>query len=205
MACGSYWTRHIVNLSNKLTGGTIDDPRWLWNRFCIAYKTSEYDPEIQGSALQDQLAFARRLGLIDASYRISVSDIELAKTNIKIALKKWHFILTGSKKINWKATRASKDKVAVMGIGSAHIVAICWYNEQYLLIQQSSGDEGYDKGWMYLKWDDIGCLFSMYGVIDRGLPSTMQKIAQLIEEKKKTMWYWVKFINGRNKMWRRPK
>lgn len=42
---------------------------------------------------------------------------------------------------------------------------------------------------MYLKWEDVGALFSVYAIIDRALPTTLNKIAELIAEKKKTMWY----------------
>lgn len=79
------------------------------------------------------------------------------------------------------------------------------YNDKYLFIQQSSGDTGYDKGRMYLKWEDIGALFSVYGIIDRALPSTLNKIAELIAEKKKKAVYQVREMNGRNVLRWRPK
>lgn len=213
MACGSYWIRHIINLSNKLTGGTIDDPQWLWNRFCNAYTTSEYIPEKQGSSLQDQMKFARKLWLIEATYKIPVGDWMILSdenkqkviNSIKTAIDKKHFIYTGSRKIDWKKTRASKDKVAVIGTGSPHIIMGWGYNDKYLFIQQSSWDTGYDKGWMYLKWEDIGSLFSVYGVIDRAMPATLNKIARLIEEKKKHAVHDIRPLNGRNVLRWRPK
>ena len=203
MWCGSYWMRHIINLNNKLTGGTIDDPQWLWSRFCNAYTTTEYDPKKQGSSLQDQMKFARKLWLIEATYKILISDTAI--NTLKTAINKGHFLYTGSKKIDWTKTKASKDKVAVMGNWPAHIVMIGGYNDKYLFIQQSSGDTGYDKGWMYLKWEDIDALFSVYGIIDRALPSTLNKIAQLIAEKKKKATYEVRAMNGRNVLRWRPK
>jgi hypothetical protein len=159
------------------------------------------------------MKFARKLGLIEATYKIPVGDWAIMSdenkqkviNNIKTALSKGHFIYTGSKKIDWKKTRASKDKVAVIGIGSPHIIMGGGYNDKYLFIQQSSGDTGYDKGWMYLKWEDLGSLFSVYGIIDRAMPKTLKKIADLIAEKKKNAVYEVRPLNGRNVLRRRPK
>ena len=84
----------------------------------------------QGSSLQDQMKFARKLGLIEATYKIPVGDWMIMSdenkqkviNSIKTAIDKKHFILTGSKKIDWRKTRDSTDKVAVLGTGSPHII-----------------------------------------------------------------------------------
>lgn len=61
MACGSYGIQHCVNVCNFHTGGSIDDPQYLRKKFCDSHKTEEYDPYSQGSSLQDQQNYARRL------------------------------------------------------------------------------------------------------------------------------------------------
>jgi len=203
MACGSYGVIHTINVANYYTGWWEHDPKEQWIRFVERYKTEEYDPVSQGSSLQDQLDFAKKLWFIDWYYRISRGDNIVLE--IKSAIARGEYIYTGSKQIDWKATRASDDKVAVVGNGSAHIVEIDWYNNTYLFCRNSYGDKSYDWWYFYLKREDISCLFTIYAVKDHAWPERKDRIRDIVSEKKKTMRYGLKKVNGRNKIWQRPK
>lgn len=206
MMCWPYGIRHIINLSNKLTGGTIDDPRRLANRFCNAFTTPTYNPIVSGTSLQDNMKFTRRLWLTEADYKIPVtSDIEQTKDKMMSAMSKWHFLFTGSGNIDWGKTRASKDKVAVIGSWAKHIICMIGGNKNHAIIQQSYGEQSYDKWYMYLRRDDVGALFSVYGIIDRAMPSTLLKIRNLINKKKKvSVPKWIT-MNGIPTLVRQPK
>lgn len=49
MACGSYGMRHLINVCNAKTGGTVDSPKYLREMFVKAHQTVDYDPIKQGS------------------------------------------------------------------------------------------------------------------------------------------------------------
>lgn len=59
--------------------------------------------------MQSQLDFATKKLWINGYYKVATVE------EMKEAINKRNFIYTGSKKIDWKKTRDSKDKVVVVG------------------------------------------------------------------------------------------
>lgn len=201
MACGSYGIQHCINICNYHTWGSIDDPQYLWEKFCKSHKTKEYDPYSQGSSLQDQQNYARRLWMIDAYYKIPKTDIEQACQKMCTSISQWELIYTGSKNINRKKTKESKDKVIVIGAWPAHIFMIDGYDYPNKFFRVRNSDWKHYK----LKFDDIGSLFTIYGVIDKASTYWKDKIRAIVNQKKKNYVYEVRPLNGRQVLKWRPK
>lgn len=162
MACGSYWIMHGVNIYNTIDSETEQDPKELRNQFVKAHKTDSYDPVVKGSSLQAQVDFARKQNHIAGYVRINKLD----KLEYMQNLFEWRLIYTGSSNINWRKTRDSKDKFAVIEKGAGHIVLIRGYWPKGLVIRNSYWPDYMDDGDFYLRWEDIGALFSCYALID---------------------------------------
>ena len=202
MACWSYGMRHIINLIERLAGdkdeiNPIDD----WRLFYPAHKTKDYNPLEKWSSMQAQLDFATKKWRINGYYKVTTVQ------EMKEAINKHNFIYTGSKKIDRKKTRDSKDKVVVVGEWPWHIIELDGFDDEKKLfyMRNSYGRKAYDNGYMYLKYEDIGCLFSMYAVIDKHDGTLKDRIKARIAKKKETMRYGVKIVNGKKKLGRRPK
>ena len=96
------------------------------DRFVSAYEEKYarlgIDPFKDGSYLQDQLEFAKKQGFITGYYKCeNVIDI-------KTAIDRQRPCVTGSKRIDWRLTRA-KPNVAIVSSGSAHLFGIVGYND----------------------------------------------------------------------------
>jgi hypothetical protein len=63
---------------------------------------------VQGSSLQNNLHFARAEQMIDGYVKITT------KEQVMQSIFNKRMIFTGSNKIDWRATRDSKDKYAVI-------------------------------------------------------------------------------------------
>lgn len=206
MACGSYWIMHWVNIYNLTDWEKEQDPIELWKLFVKAYKTDSYDPVVKGTSLQNQVDFATKQKHIAGYVRINKLD----KNEYKKNLSEWRVIYTGSSNINWKKTRDSKDKFAVIEKGAGHIVLIRGYWPKGLVIRNSYWPNYMDDWDFYLRWEDIGALFSCYVLIDYKdnlRESLKNRILTIQREKAKTMVYEVR-VNpetGKKVLKRRPK
>lgn len=200
MACGSYWTIHGVNIYNKLDGEYEIDPKDHRALFVKAYKTDSYDPVVKGSSLQNQVDFARKLNHIAGYTRID----KLKKEDYMENLAEWRCILTGSSNINWKKTRDSADKFAVIEKWAGHIVLIRGYWPKGLVCRNSYWHNYMDDGDFYIRREDIGALFSCYALVDYKDPlfeSLLKRIQAKNKKKAETHWYGVKDW----KLWRHLK
>ena len=201
MACGSYGMRHIVNLYEWLGWQQEENPVLLWRKFVQVYKTDTYDPVTKWSSIQAQLDFAVKQWII-ASY-IKLKTVE----QMKQSLSKGSFIYTGTSKVDRAATRKNKNVMVVAKTWAGHIIEIDGYDDQSQLffVRNSSWRQAGDKWYLYLKYEDIGCLFSMYSVVEKSKTDIRDRIKAKIAEKKKTMVYEVRVVNGKKVLKRRPK
>lgn len=89
-------------------------------------------------------------------------------------------ISTGSKEIDWVATRANNN-VAVRGEGSAHLFTILGKDDakQCYIAKDSAGENKWysmDKGYFYIPYDMFDTLYSCYALIDKGNQEIIDKI-----------------------------
>lgn len=164
MACWSYGMVHCTNTINELDmrGKQYNPLEYrLW--FVDTYETATYNPIVKGSSLQDQLNYARKQQLIEWYVRLD----KLSKEEYQTNLAEKRVLYTGSSKINWKKTRDSTDKYAVLTDSWAwHIFAITGYWKKWLVCLNSYWPDYMDWWYFYIKRDDIGCLFSVYALVD---------------------------------------
>lgn len=162
MWCWQFGMVHCTNLHNHLSMAW-EQYWWLtqWLKFVDKYKTPTYDPIIKGSSLQNNLKFARDEKMIDGYVKIST------KEQVMHSIFNKRMIYTGSSKIDWKATRDSKDKYAVVtDNGAWHIFAIVGYWKKGMVCLNSYWPNYMDKWYFYIRREDIWCLFSMYSLLD---------------------------------------
>ena len=164
MACGSYAMAHCINqsiekLMHELKGNA------LWAEFVDYFKWSYadkgVDPVKDGSWLQDQIWFARERNHIAGWIQVTTTK------HLKENIYRGRPIITGSKYINWKKTRESADKVAVVEntVQSGHFFAIVGWDGDKLICMNSYGKDAYDKGFFYIDMDDWYSLYTMYAII----------------------------------------
>lgn len=157
MACGSYGVIHADNVNELLWGWKEVNPRWHRLEFVRVHKTAKYDPIVKGSSLQNQMDFAVATGVIWGYYRVYTKE-ELTEW-----LSKGFMWYTGSKNIDWEATKKSPDNVCVIKSGSpAHIVCFIGYDKDHLYIRNS-----WALKHMKLKREDLDKLFSFYIIVPR--------------------------------------
>ena len=167
MACGSYGTAHCINSNNTLDDWDV----FIWGneyraRFLQFFKTKYeqlgINPIIEGSYKQDQLTLAIEDKYILAYARCVTIDDVLEN------LARGRAIQTGSKRINYKATKKTLDKVAVIGTWPAHLFAIVGYNEskEVLICMNSRWPNSLDEGFFYVRYEDIGALYTMHALFD---------------------------------------
>ncbi len=164
MACGSYSQIHGTNTHNTYNIEWMTyDPYLHWQAFVEAHKTDTYDPIEQWSSIQAQLAFQKKQWYITG--RVKIFTAQEAEEN----LIKWRTIVTWSMNIDWKKTKASADKIAVIGKWAAHLVVIVWYNrdKELLVCMNSYWPDYMDKGFFYVRYSDISSLYSMYALLDK--------------------------------------
>lgn len=165
MACGGFGKAHLSNAMNLHDDGDVYTIWEIYRKdFCEYfredYKAKGVNPYTDGSRMQDHLRYARHLDLI--SWWVKVITVDDIKANIA----RDRGIYTGSNKIDRKATK--KDNIAVIDEGSAHIFGIIWYDDDTRLFKcvNSYWPKVYEKWYFYLRYEDIGSLFSMYALID---------------------------------------
>lgn len=185
MACGSYGIIHATNVHN-INNHEWEQHKapWYWEEFCATFATQNYNPKIQGSSLQEQLTFAKSKTLIEWYTRLD----KKVKYEYQINLAKKRCIYTGSANIDRTKTRKSEDKYAVIGNWPWHIFMLCGYGKKWLIAMNSYWDESYDWGFFYIRWEDVGALFSAYVLFDkkdfRTMPQRKEKIKENIAQKR---------------------
>lgn len=169
MACGSYSMAHCINANNKLDDWDIYvEGNWFWSVFvdffADKYKELGIDPIKSGSYKQDQLTLAQEMDYIIAYTRCTTID------DVKENLARGRAIQTGSKQIDYKATKLTSDKIAVIGTWPAHLFAIVGYDDdrEVLICMNSRGSKtlSMDKGFFYIRYEDIGALYTMHALFD---------------------------------------
>lgn len=201
MACWTYGSRHCTNLQSVLEWWFEHDPAPTWKRFVKAYATPTYDPITQGSSLQNQVDYSQKRWICAWYYVIKKND-ETIK-NMKQAINSHHFILTGTTNCNRAKTKASKDKVMVMTGWPWHIIAIDWYDDdkELFFVKNSSGRWAYDNGYIYLRYADVGKMFSIYAMIPKSRTELEILLRQKVAQKKENF-----VLEVRNWLYqRRPK
>lgn len=204
MACGRYGMEHILNLWKVLNWRKDEkDPAWWRRDFVNKYETRTYKPTIQGSSIQTQLKFAVLRGEIDWYYLLKTPE------QIEDAINKWHFIFTWSKNINWTKTKNSTDKIMVVDSWPWHIICFIWYDsdKKIFIVRNSSWPNVYDWWHMYLRYEDVWAMFSIYACIPKydTFEVLKKKIREKINEKKKTMVYKVGIVDWKKVLKWRPK
>lgn len=172
---------------------------WSFGMSAIINENSNYDRSWERTKGEEL-----RSRQIKAPYRGSVREGSYMQDNVKQALAEWfiawysvvktvdefrdslakhRLIYTGSKKINWTKTKADSDTIAHIGTGSAHIFAIVGYddNKRLFKCKNSYGDKLYDKGYFYLRYEDIGALFTAYSIVDGTDPVIGDKRRELVK------------------------
>lgn len=172
MGCWSYGMVHCTNTVNDIDirGKQYEPIEYrLW--FVDTYETANYNPIVKGSSLQDQLNYARKQQLIEWYVKLDKLNKEEYQTN----LAEKRVLYTWSSNINWKKTRDSKDKYAVVEKWAGHIFAITGYGKKWLVCLNSYWPNYMDWGYFYIRWEDIGCLFSVYALVDHKDYRTMEQ------------------------------
>ena len=86
------------------------------------------------------------------------------------AIDKGMMVYTGSKLIDWKATKNNWGNV-VFGSSYGHAFCITGYervgNRTRFHIRNSYGEGKFDKGYCYIMGEDIDKLFSIYAIVDK--------------------------------------
>jgi len=170
MACVDYATSNSINgnntlddwgivvWGNKLRAEFIADPFYIdW------YAKRNIDRLTEWSYVQHWADFARKREFIIAYFLCKTNDMRCK------ALADWHAILTGSSKIDWKATKKNNG-IAVAWTWAAHSFTILGYDldKEWSICMNSRGNQWGDKGFFYIPFDiaeDV--LFSAYALIDR--------------------------------------
>lgn len=167
MACNGYWMAQWVNWNNTLDDwGVFVVGSELWKRFYDKYneqyKANWIDMLTEGSYKQDMLTFARDSEIIIAYFLCKSAD------DICENLARGRAIHTGSKKIDWKATKLNAWKIAVIWTGAAHIFAIVGYDDskKLFICMNSRGDKWADKGFFYLRYEDYDALYTSHALFD---------------------------------------
>ena len=172
MACWQYGMIHGVNTMNDINNEWVQrDPKPNWLTFVNAHKTPRYNPIEKWSSLQDNLNFTTSLWAIEWYVKID----KLNKEEYQLNLAKKRCLYTGSSNIDWRKTRDSDDKYAVIGKGAGHIFAIVWYGKKWLVCVNSYWPDYMDDGYFYIHREDIGALFSCYALIDAKDYRTMEQ------------------------------
>jgi len=184
MACWTYGSRHCTNLQSVLEWWFEHDPAPTRRKFVRVYKTPTYDPIVKWSSLQDQVQYSQKNWISAWYYVIKKNDDTVQ--NMKQAINSHHFILTGTTNCSRTKTKASKDKVMVMDWWPWHIIAIIGYDDdkQVFFVRNSSGRAVYDNGHIYLRYADVGKMFSIYAIIPKSRTELELLIRQKVAKKK---------------------
>lgn len=181
MACWSFGIVHWTNIHNRLAkeGTQLDGKDYRVKKFVKTYKNDSYDPIVEWSSLQTQIDFAKKEKLLAWYVRLNKKNKDEYQTN----LAQQRMIYTGSSNIDWKKTRDSDDKYAVIGKGAGHIFVIVGYWKKGLICQNSYWPKYMDGWYFYIHWEDIWALFSCYAMIDYREYRTMAQWKELFKKK----------------------
>lgn len=131
----------LCNEAEKM--GLLDRQKWAW--------------------LISSPKLLKRLWYIESYARArTLDDVKLSLANNKL-------VQTGSNRINRKET-IKNNNVVVEWESYWHSFAICWYDDikKILICENSYGEEKFDDGYFYLKYEDFGLLFeSRYVMTDK--------------------------------------
>lgn len=165
MMCVYYSTAHWSNEENFQEWS---DVRIAWKSlWLIAFDLGRLDLE-KGALVSNGPRTARDEWLISGWVKVKTVD------EIKDSLINKRPIVVWSNKINW-STWYNSPYVLWWNKWSGHAVLIIWYDDNYewgcFVIKNSYGDERFDSGKMYLKYENLWLLFnSKYSLIDEEDP-----------------------------------
>ena len=144
----------------------------------FALVNSKYPEDIQGPLTTTQaLVYAKEMGYIKeyTSFKLEQINYEI----FKLMLKAGALLLLNVNKINWDAITPS-DPVAKYTLGSVpHAVACVDYDDENKVIKilNSRGEEFGDKGYFYIKAEDIPQMVSWVNlVVDADDKENMAKL-----------------------------
>ncbi len=167
MSCGNHWIVNGTNCNNLFdNGGKYIDALARWVRwlkiYTPIYKKEGVDPITEWTAKQHHMDFSKKEEDIIAYFRLYT--VQEFKEN----LARKRVLYTGSWGIVWRKTRERDDKIAVMWPWDKHIFFICWYDDNKKLLKcgNSTRIKDYDNWYFYLKYEDIGCLFTVHSLLD---------------------------------------
>jgi len=102
--------------------------------------------------------------------------VDKTKDALKEAIASGKPICAGSNTIDWSKT----GKYAHIGNGQGHAFYFPFYSKEWVIVPNSWGDTVHDRGYFTIKWEDIGCLFTCYALLDKSdKPFIMQEYAKL--------------------------
>ena len=221
------WEMKELPKKIKLIAKVIQNQKldW-WIYWCVYYGwsswsniTNDYAKNTQEISWRDLCKKAVDLGYLDPeSWSILINWWKLLKSekyiewyfkvswieNMKQALSNNRILHTWSNKIAWKKMWA--DNIAVRGTSYGHCFIIIGYDDDswVFIVQNSYWSDFEDKGYFYIKYEDIDILFTCYTfeVDQKNILLYKQKIMENIklEWAKKAFenWFW----NGLN--WDKP-
>lgn len=102
--------------------------------------------------------------------------VDKTKEALKEAIASGKSICAGSNTIDWRKTW----KYAVIGTWAGHAFEFSHYSKEGIIVQNSWGDTVHDRGYFTIKWEDIGCLFTCYALLDKSdKPFIMEQYAKM--------------------------
>ena len=175
-ACTCFQLSHVINEMNYIEAQKASD-------MSIYTDTKGYDFWVKALKLGAHLnlgwslQWAAKLALNEGY----VSGYTLARglLAVKQALAMGQMISTGSKRIDWGATRRNGN-VVVEWEAYWHAFGLLGYDDDLyggvLIHKNSYGDLAYDHGYFYTKYADIGLLYSTIAYVDNDNTQTIKAI-----------------------------
>lgn len=157
------------SISNTMNYINKEDSRISWAKLCdIAINAWYLDPNVW-AYVSTSPRLLRDLELISAYWLCKTID------DVKLSLYHKKPVQTWSNSIDWNATKWNNN-VAVRWSSYWHSFFICWYDEEYLICENSYWENEFDKWYFYIKYSDFDLLFnSKYTMTDTKWADTLYK------------------------------
>ncbi len=163
-ACTIYSMVHCSNEENFLEASKLGSSVDEMNAIDIVKDVVEADVwfnPTSGWSLQEAMDYFRKNNII-AGYAIckTLSDI-------KQAILSGRMVNTWSRSINWTETKRNGN-IAVAGTSYWHAFCIEWFDDTrwVLICRNSYGEQQYDSGRFYVRYEDLWLLYTRYAIID---------------------------------------
>lgn len=175
-ACGSYSASISTNAMNADEGtyGSSPETSSWWKDFWKILLDAGLASTVWGSYQIDNINLLEQKGYIAGKYWCKNQNA------VDDAIDSGFAISTGSKEIDWVATRANNN-IAVRWEGSAHLFTILGKDDskQCYIAKDSGGrDKWYsmDKWYFYIPYDMFDTLYTCYALIDKWNQDVIDKI-----------------------------